>query len=331
MLCVAIVFVLGAFDVFTDEILSSLVIQIMIMFAMPFLMYTIFVTKNAKKTFADAGFKKISCKVVVISFLLGITLYCVNSFVATAFQNLIALFGYESISAATSTPANFQFFLKEFVLSTILPGFCEEFLHRGLLLNANRQNGNTRYCLIISSLLFGLMHLNITQFFYAAILGALMGYVVIKSGSIFPSMIIHFSNNFLSSYFYYGPQLKWPLAMLINEIKHVLFSNLFVFIICAFIGVWLLILLYLFLIKIIIRDKAKSDLKIIVNNLQTNNLSFEEAQAEIDKANMIVKKSNKFGLENDGKKLGFTDCIFTICAFVLGGLITICSFVWGII
>ncbi len=333
MLCVAGVFVLGAFNILTDDIISTLVIQVMVMFALPFLLYTLFVSKSAKQTLSDAGFKKISLKTVLICFLLGITLYFVNNFVATFFQNLIALLGYETIGSSTTVAIDYKFYLTEFVLSTILPGFCEEFLHRGLLLNANKNTGNTRYCLIISSLLFGLMHLSIKQFFYAAILGALMGYVDIKADSIYPSMIMHFCNNFLSSYFYYGPKLNWPLAIFVDKIITMLYANIFIFILSATIFVSLLILLYIYLVKLIIHDRLKRNMQKFLLELELENLPIEEAQAKINQANIVLKQSASMHLNTaeNNKKLGFKENIFVISAFVLGGLITICTFIWGII
>ena len=54
---------------------------------------------------------------------------------------------------------------------------------------------------ILSGLMFGLIHLNINQFFYATIIGMVLAVVTLYSRSIFPAMIIHFMNNGLNVYF----------------------------------------------------------------------------------------------------------------------------------
>ena len=225
---VAIVFLLGYSGILTNDVLTSFLIQIIIMFAIPLLMYKLLMKKSFKETFKDAGLKKVSGKIIGISIILGFVLYFINSFVADAFAGIISLFGYESISAPTTVNFNYGMLFKEFVLSCILPGFCEEFLHRGIMLHANKKFTNTKTCLIISSILFGLTHLNIRQFFYAAILGFLMGYVTLAADSIIPSVIIHFMNNFLSTYFYYGTYMNWPFARFVNFVTNIFMSDIFI-------------------------------------------------------------------------------------------------------
>lgn len=334
MLCVAVIFVLGYLGVLQNDILSSFLIQIIVMFAIPMLMYTFLVSKNFKKTFTDAGFNKISGTMIGISILLGVVLYFINSFVADVFASLIALFGYESIGTTTTVTLDYAYLLKDFVLSAILPGICEEFLHRGIMLHAGKKAGNPRYVLIISSILFGLMHLNINQFFYAAILGLLMGYVALVSNSIFPSMIIHFMNNFLSSYFVYGYYLNWPFAVAVNNLKAFLMSNIFVFITTCTILVILLVIAYIYLTRWMIKERARRDVKKIIEYLELNSLPITEAQEKINQANLLLRQSKMMNLKTNvpgGTKFSFTDNIFVISSFILGGLITICSFIWGVI
>lgn len=334
MLCVAVIFVLGYLGLLQNDILSSFLIQIIVMFAIPMLMYTFLVSKNFKKTFTDAGFNKISGTMIGISILLGVVLYFINSFVADVFASLISLFGYESLGTTSTVTLDYAYLLKDFVLSAILPGICEEFLHRGIMLHAGKKAGNPRYVLIISSILFGLMHLNINQFFYAAILGLLMGYVALVSNSIFPSMIIHFMNNFLSSYFVYGYYLNWPFAVAVNNLKAFLMSNIFVFITTCTILVILLVIAYIYLTRWMIKERARRDVKKIIEYLELNSLPITEAQEKINQANLLLRQSKMMNLKTNvpgGTKFSFTDNIFVISSFILGGLITICSFIWGVI
>jgi len=242
---VATVFLFGHLGILKNDILSSVLIQIVVMCAIPLLMYSLLMKRNIKDSLKDIGFKSITSKMVAISILLGFVLYFVNTFVADAFASIIALFGYETLPTSGTTTLNYSLLFKELILSCFLPGICEEILHRGIMLHAGKQHANTRYCLIISSLLFGLTHLNIRQFFYASILGFLMGYVSLASDSIIPSIIIHFMNNFLSNYFYYGTKLGWPLARFVNFVSNIFMSNVFIFIITSSLGVILLLMVYL--------------------------------------------------------------------------------------
>lgn len=76
-----------------------------------------------------------------------------------------------------------------FMLIVIAPVF-EEFIFRGLLMDALKPFGNG-LAIIATGLMFGLYHGNFNQFFYTAAAGIAMGYIANVTGSIIPTMIIH--------------------------------------------------------------------------------------------------------------------------------------------
>ena len=327
---VATIFLLGYTGILQNEYLTTFLIQIVTMFAIPMLMYSLLMKRDIKKTLNDFGLRKISASMVIISILLGFVLYFINSFVADAFYGIITLFGYETISSSSvTTTISYATLLKELVLSCILPGFCEEFLHRGLMLFAKKEHSNPKYCLIISSILFGLTHLNIRQFFYASILGFLIGYTSLVANSIIPGIIIHFMNNFLSNYFFYGSYFNWPLAKFVNNITLTLSSNIVIFLITSVIFVLMLFLAYKYLTRCLLKERAKKDIKTIVKALKMEQLSIEEAQEKFTQVNALLK--NKSINQSKNKKFCLIDNIFLISSFVLGTLITISSFIWGVI
>lgn len=330
MCLVALVFVLGYLGIIQNDTLSSILIQIVIMFAIPLLMHSLLMKKNLKETFSDCGFKSITSKMLLISILLGFVLYFINSFVANAFHSIISMFGYESLPSTSTSSFNYSTLLKDFVLSCILPGFCEEFLHRGIMLHSNQKHNNSKFCLIISSLLFGLTHLNIRQFFYASILGFLMGMVNLASNSILPSIIIHFMNNFLSNYFFYGSYLNWPLAKFVNFITNFFMSDFFIFIVSSVVSIILLFLLYLYLLKHMLKERVNHEIKTIVKELKMEKLTEIEAQSRFEEINNLLQHKTKN--ENLNKRnSNFMDNLFLISSFTLGILITISSFIWGVI
>ena len=327
---VAIIFVLGYLGILQNEILTSFLIQIVVMFAIPMLMYSLLTKKRLKETLTDAGLKKVTTNTIIISIGLGFTLYFINTFVADTFSSIIAMFGYENISSGTSqTTVTYGTLLKELILSCVLPGFCEEFLHRGIMLHANKKYSNPKFCLIISSLLFGLVHLNIRQFFYAAILGFLMGYTTLVADSIIPSIIAHFMNNFLSTYFFYGSQFKWPLASFVAEIREYFYGNIMIFMISSTLCVVLLFLAYIKLTKLLQKERLKKEIHLIIKETQMEKLTMEEAQIKFEEINQLLKL-NALNQNNQNKST-FFDKIFLISSIVLGVLITISSFIWGVI
>jgi membrane protease YdiL (CAAX protease family) len=70
----------------------------------------------------------------------------------------------------------------------------EEILFRGLILQSLRPWGD-KLAIIVSGVLFGLMHLNLTQGIPAALLGMFFGFVAVKCGSIVPTVILHIMYN----------------------------------------------------------------------------------------------------------------------------------------
>ena len=91
-----------------------------------------------------------------------------------------------------------------FITIVIAAPILEELIFRGIILNGLLKSYSPLKSIIISSLLFGLIHLNPWQFIGASIGGILSGWVYFKTKKITLPIIIHMTNNslaFFSSYF----------------------------------------------------------------------------------------------------------------------------------
>ena len=66
----------------------------------------------------------------------------------------------------------------------------EEFIFRGQILRRLRPFGDWA-AIAYSSLMFGLMHGNITQFLYATYIGTVLGYVAVRTGRLRYCMLLH--------------------------------------------------------------------------------------------------------------------------------------------
>ncbi len=82
----------------------------------------------------------------------------------------------------------------QFITIALVPAFCEEFLFRGVVLSNLMPYGKAT-AIIVSSVLFGLMHSNFYQFLYATAAGILLGAVYVLTDSIWCSVLIHMINN----------------------------------------------------------------------------------------------------------------------------------------
>ena len=89
------------------------------------------------------------------------------------------------------------------------------FTLRGLLANGTRNRA-----IIWSAILFGLMHLNPWQFAPAFILGIVFAWWVIQTGSLWPAILGHALNNFLSVTFMHFEIPGFPVSEDLNVITH---------------------------------------------------------------------------------------------------------------
>jgi hypothetical protein len=71
----------------------------------------------------------------------------------------------------------------------------EEPIFRGLILAGFLQRYGTRKALLYSALLFGLVHLNPWQFPVGLLLGLFLGWITLRTGSIWPAVFGHVLNN----------------------------------------------------------------------------------------------------------------------------------------
>jgi sodium transport system permease protein len=78
-----------------------------------------------------------------------------------------------------------------------LPAVSEELLFRGFVFRGLEKDMGTITAVIASSLLFGLMHFNAQKIVPTAIVGFASVALLLRTGSIFPGMLLHFVNNSL--------------------------------------------------------------------------------------------------------------------------------------
>ena len=78
----------------------------------------------------------------------------------------------------------------------LVPAVMEELLMRGVVLHAYLWRGS-KSAVAASAFLFGILHLDIRSLFSTILLGAVLAYVVLQTGSIWAGMILHVVNNLL--------------------------------------------------------------------------------------------------------------------------------------
>ena len=300
------------------------------------------------------GFKKISWKGVLYAFLLGIIVYVFNYFIASFFSAVLTSLGYKYPPSSSGDSYPFWLFLINIVSTAILPAICEETAHRGMLMRGLSELGSKK-AIIISSLLFGCMHMNIGQFFYTTIIGLFLGYVTTFTDNIYPAIIIHFMNNFLSVFMSFSRAnglgvdaiFTWMSSNFSANPIAVLIFMLALLLLLAIAGRFLLRALFKetaikqmnslqnAVMNEVIRDSFFSEIRMLTKNAvdlgQGNQLSIEQ---------LIKDKSDDTGYNNDISRAVYEDYVrkkpsavskvLVICCFVLMGIVTFMTFIWGV-
>lgn len=118
------------------------------------------------------------------------------------FQQLISLIdmGWVALGVVPQqlVISSFGMFALYTFTSAITPAIVEEIVFRGMILNGLRTKFNDISAIFLSALMFALMHGNLQQLVYPFVLGLILGWLKLRTGSIIPCMIVHFTSNFLT-------------------------------------------------------------------------------------------------------------------------------------
>lgn len=82
-----------------------------------------------------------------------------------------------------------------YLLIAVLPAFCEEIAFRGFILSGLRHVGHKWWAIGLSAVAFGGVHLFMQQKISAAIIGVVIGFLAVQSGSLWTCIAYHFTHN----------------------------------------------------------------------------------------------------------------------------------------
>lgn len=171
----------------------------------------------------ENGKKLLFTRNILISILLGFLLQGVG----------MGISGLTSLLIQNNTASTFvnQFesishpFLFSFCIA-IFPAIIEELVFRGIIFTKASEKFSPAISALICGLCFGIYHLDLQQFLYAAILGYVFALIYNKTKNILDVMIIHFVIDF--SQLYMASNMLSEFASEIESSNTDLFSNSFV-------------------------------------------------------------------------------------------------------
>lgn len=130
---------------------------------------------------------------IALIFIMIMGLQMLTSVVTTPIIHFLeSVFGV-SFSQANEVATSYGSSISMVLYSVIIAPICEEVLYRGVLLRSLEKYGKW-FAIIISALVFGLMHVNAVQLPVAFIIGLIFGYLSLKY-SIGLTIILHILNN----------------------------------------------------------------------------------------------------------------------------------------
>ncbi|RHB08607.1 CPBP family intramembrane glutamic endopeptidase [Holdemanella biformis] len=110
---------------------------------------------------------------------------------------LLSKFGFPDTSPDFSLSGGFLYNLFTFISVVILAPIFEELIFRGMILQVLSKY-NKVFAILVTSLLFGLLHLNMTQAVPAFFMSLILCYMCLKTDSLLVTILAHVGNNLLA-------------------------------------------------------------------------------------------------------------------------------------
>ena len=200
---------------FDQDIVYTLGSQLFCMGFVPLVVLLGLNRGNAKELFVRMRYKAPrdarACFLVTIGIMVLITPF---TMAFNAVTNLIfTIVGYKRafpVGTIYLGPGDLVVML---LITALLPAIFEEFTHRGVLLSGLQSRGSEFSAVVISAVMFAMMHVNPGQIIYAVFGGLVFGVAAVKCDSIIPAMCAHFANNAVAVVLDYSTQRQTSLGV----------------------------------------------------------------------------------------------------------------------
>jgi sodium transport system permease protein len=179
---------------FSDAV--SLVVVSMLTIVVPTALMTGFFTRNPAKTLL---IRRTGWRTIVAAIALAFTIHPLALAMNSVWQTLyppgksVEAFGKLFEVLINKAP---YWWLPPLIMG-LLPAVCEEFTFRGFILSGLRHSGHKWRAILLSALFFAVTHQLLQQSISAFIIGTMLAFVAVQTGSIWPGLLIHLFHNSL--------------------------------------------------------------------------------------------------------------------------------------
>ncbi len=200
MLCGVLILVVRFFMSFAlpvpetphDFAMLAAVTQLVVV-ATPALLMTIMLTRSPAQTLL---LRKPFLMAPLAGFLLALTLHPAVNLLQNIVLRVYPLSEelVKKLDGLVTTSGNLWVML---LVLAVLPAICEELAFRGFILSGLRRMGHKWTAIVISSLFFGATHAIFQQSLIAFLVGVVIGFVAVQTGSLLPGVLFHVAHNSL--------------------------------------------------------------------------------------------------------------------------------------
>ena len=221
-------------------------------------------------------------KITLKNALYAVIITCITMICFAPLSNLfiyaVQSIGFKYYSSYIDVSSFLMYIVALFVHCAV-PAFTEEILFRGMVCNGLKKV-NTHLAVILSALMFSLMHGTPLQTIHQFVIGIVLGYVFIKSSNLWIPILIHFLNNSISITAMFiqtmmNPELKNLKSQLVKfepVPNNVLLMNILYTVLMLAIGVFLIVII----LKKMTKDNKLKELEVqecgVQNNQKNENL-----------------------------------------------------------
>jgi sodium transport system permease protein len=171
------------------------------MVASPALLMTIMLTRSPRRTLL---LRLPKLWTLPAAFVLAIALHPVSLLLAEVVQRLYPM--PESLRRAMQPHLEVPL-AAALAIFALTPAICEELAFRGFILSGLRHLGHKWQAILISSIFFGVTHQVFHQSIVACVMGFVLGYLAVQTGSLLTCVIFHFTTN----------SMQFAVSSLLNE------------------------------------------------------------------------------------------------------------------
>jgi len=176
------------------EFARILVSMQLILFAVPALLLAWFLTRSMRRTLLIRG--PTSWWALPNVLLLAVVMHPLASALHGALTRLYPVLENEKLHRLGSILSAAQPWELLLVMA-LTPAICEELVFRGFVLSGLRHVGHKWRAIVYTAVFFGLAHVVVQQQLNAVLMGIVIGYVAVQTGSLLPCILLHLANNSL--------------------------------------------------------------------------------------------------------------------------------------